>query len=402
MKRTAIARTRQNDFVNRETFYPLSVPVIRGKESKYVQECLDTEWVSTAGSFVNRLETEFAAIVGARHAVACSSGTAALQVALRCAGVCAGDEVIVPTVTFIATANSVSYLGAYPVFVDCDSFYNINVESLRNYLENNTSCREGVSFNKETERRIAAVVPVHVFGNAVDMDQLIPLCEEFNLAIVEDAAESLGTRYRSGQQSGRHSGTIGLLGCFSFNGNKIVTTGGGGMIVTDDDDLANRCRHLTTTAKEDEVRYIHDEIGYNFRLTNLQAAVGVAQLENLEEFLQTKRNNHFAYSRLLEQIPGLELAATPTYADNNLWMYPVQIDTDRFGLDREQLMKALAERRIQTRPLWQLNHRQTPYRDCIATPCPTADRLLAKTLCFPCNTNLTETDVEEIVSRIPG
>jgi len=387
--------------VSNETFYPLSVPVIRGNESKYVQECLDTEWVSTAGSFVNRLETEFASIVGARHAIACSSGTAALQVALRCAGVCAGEEVIVPTVTFIATANSVSYLGAHPVFVDCDPFYNINVESLRSFLETNTSRREGVTFNKETKRRIAAVVPVHVFGNAVDMDQLVPLCDEFNLAIVEDAAESLGTRYRSGRHSARHSGTIGLLGCFSFNGNKIVTTGGGGMIVTDDDDLASRCRHLTTTAKEDEVRYIHDEIGYNFRLTNLQAAVGVAQLESLSQFLEIKRNNHSVYNRLLDEIPGLDLAATPSYADNNLWMYPVRIDTGLFSMDREELLKALAEHRVQTRPLWQLNHRQSPYSHCMATACPTADRLLAETLCFPCSTNLTDSDVEEIVSRIP-
>jgi dTDP-4-amino-4,6-dideoxygalactose transaminase len=202
-------------------------------------------------------------------------------------------------------------------------------------------------------------------------------------------------------QAGRHSGTIGLLGCFSFNGNKIVTTGGGGMIVTDDENLAAQCRHLTTTAKIDEVRYIHDDIGYNFRLTNVQAAIGVAQLENLPQFLEAKRRNHSAYSRCLEAFPGLELAGVPPYAENNLWMYPVHIDTERFGMDREQLMAALADRRVQTRPLWQLNHRQSPYGQCMSTETPVADHLLKETLCLPCSTSLTESDVEEIVSRIP-
>jgi perosamine synthetase len=387
--------------VNHDTFFPLSVPMIRGNESKYVQECLDTEWVSTAGSYVDRLEQEFASIVGAKYAVACSSGTAALQVALRCAGVGADDEVIVPTVTFIATANAVTYLGAEPVFVDCDSFYNLNIESLQNFLANNTYRKNGASYNSESKRRIAAIIPVHVFGNAVDMQRLKPICDEFSITIVEDAAESLGTRYRLGELAGRHSGTIGLLGCFSFNGNKIVTTGGGGMIVTDNKDLATRCRHLTTTAKSDEVRYVHDEIGYNFRLTNVQAAIGVAQLEGLPDFLEAKRRNRAAYERRLKAIPGLRLGAVPEYADNNLWMYPVRIDSQRFGMDREQLMATLGERRVQTRPLWQLNHRQTPYRKCMVTETPVADLLLAETLCLPCSSNLTETDVEEIVNRIP-
>jgi dTDP-4-amino-4,6-dideoxygalactose transaminase len=273
----------------------LSVPNLHGNEWRYVKECLDSGWVSSAGPFVDRFEREFAAYTGASHAVACVNGTAALQTALRVAGVDAGQEVIVPTLTFIATVNAVHYLGAHPIFMDSDEYYNIDVEKAVDFLERNTDRQDGFCVNTRTGRRITAVVPVHVFGNAARLEPLIHACRARNIVIVEDAAESLGTRYTQGDLTGHHTGTIGDLGCFSFNGNKIITTGGGGMIITDNAEYAQRARYLTTQAKDDELRYIHGEVGYNFRLTNIQAALGVAQLELLPGFLEAKRRNFELY-----------------------------------------------------------------------------------------------------------
>ena len=271
---------------------PLSVPCLGGNEWKYVKECLDTEWVSTAGKYVERFETDFRAYVGASHAVACVNGTAALQVALRIVGVLPGDEVIVPTLTFIATVNVVKYLGGEPVFMDCDDFYNIDFEKTVDFLQRHTEMKNGNTYNRLTGRRIAAVIPVHIFGNAARLPEFVAICRERNIRIIEDAAESIGTFYDAPDAGKRHTGTIGDIGCFSFNGNKIITTGGGGMVVTNDPDFAEKAKYLTTQAKDDEVRYVHNEVGYNFRLTNVQAAIGVAQLELLPGYLETKRKNY--------------------------------------------------------------------------------------------------------------
>lgn len=375
---------------------PLSVPSICGNEWLYVKECLDTEWVSTAGKYVEKFESDFAAFVGAKHAVACVSGTAALQVALQIVGVGAGDEVIVPTMTFIATVNAVHYLSASPVFLDCDKYYNLDVGDLADFLETATEQRESGCFNRATGRRIAAIVPVHVFGNAVRMRDLISLCRPRQIAIVEDAAESLGTTYLDGS----HTGTLGDIGCFSFNGNKIITTGGGGMIVTGDAEYAARARYLTTQAKNDEVRYVHDEVGYNFRLTNIQAALGVAQLERLPEYLEIKQRNFTSYQEAISTIDGLTLAASPDYARNNLWMYPLQIDRAGYWTDREGLMAHLKGKGIQTRPVWQLNHLQTPYCHCQSWHIERALQLLAVTLNIPCSINLREEDVNAVIKEL--
>ncbi|MDY0108485.1 MAG: LegC family aminotransferase [Candidatus Krumholzibacteria bacterium] len=375
---------------------PLSIPELRGNEWQYVRECLDTGWVSSAGSFVARFEADLAAYTGARHAVACTSGTAALHVALQILGVKPGDEVIVPTLTFIATVNAVRYLGAEPVFMDCDEFYNLDPEKTAAFLQQETEMRGGACINRSTGRRVAAIVPVHVFGNAAALDALIGLCRERQLAVLEDATESLGTRYRDG----RHTGALGDIGCFSFNGNKIITTGGGGMIVTDRTEHAARARYLTTQAKDDEVRYLHHEVGYNYRLTNLQAAIGVAQLELLPEFLAAKRRHRARYAAGLAGIAGLALAAVPPYADNNCWMVPLQIDRARYGRDRDALLAHLQGHGIQTRPVWHLNHLQKPYRRCQAYRIETAPRLLETTLTIPCSVGLRDEDLDVVVSRL--
>ena len=274
------------------------------------------------------------------------------------------DEVIVPTLTFIAPVNTIAYNGAEPVFMDADEYYNINAEKTIEFIKGETVFKDGFTVNKTTNKRITAIVPVHVWGNAAWMDELVPLCQQRNIMIVEDASESLGSVYKEGNFKGKHTGTIGKLGCLSFNGNKIITTGGGGMILTDDEKLSDKARYLTTQAKDDPVRYIHHEIGYNFRLTNIQAALGVAQLEQLPDFLERKQEIHRQYADAIKNIAGLTLAEGPDYARNNNWLNLAQIDSEIFGEDRESLMKRLEENGIQSRPVWALNHLQQPYREC--------------------------------------
>jgi aminotransferase in exopolysaccharide biosynthesis len=379
---------------------PLSVPSLKGNEWKYVKECLDTEWVSTAGKYVNRFEDEFRRFVGAPYAIACVNGTAALQVALRIVGVLRGDEVIVPTVTFIAPVNAVRYLGAEPVFMDCDEYYNIDAEKTVAFLHGETEMRNGSAYNRSTGRRISAIVPVHVFGNAARLQDILQVCRERNIRIVEDATESLGTVYLTETLRDRHTGTVGDIGCYSFNGNKIITTGGGGMIVTAVAAWAEKAKYLTTQAKDDDVRYLHNDIGYNFRLTNVQAAIGVAQLERLPELLKSKRVNFERYERGIEPIPGLKLAYPPPYARSNLWMYALQIDRGVYGRDRDELMEYLRTQGVETRPLWYLNHLQTPYRDCQRYRIEKAPRMLEVTLNIPCSTGLKESEVVYVTDKL--
>jgi aminotransferase in exopolysaccharide biosynthesis len=379
---------------------PLSVPTFKGNEWNYVKDCLDTEWVSSAGTYVNQFETHMCAYTGARHAVACVNGTAALQVALQVVGVHPGDEVLVPTLTFISTVNAVKYLGCEPVFMDCDEYYNIDAEKTLEFIEQETVFKNGNSYSKKSGRKLSAIVPVHIFGNAARLQDLLTTCRARNIKIVEDAAESLGTVYISGDLKGRHTGTVGDIGCFSFNGNKIITTGGGGMIVTDVSAYAEKARYLTTQAKDDELRYIHNEVGYNFRLTNIQAALGVAQLEVLPEYLRLKRSHYLAYKEKIDGIEGLILAESPLYAQNNHWMYPLQIEGGLYGKDREELMEYLKTEGIQTRPVWYLNHLQAPYRDCRSYHIQQALHLLEVTLCIPCSVSLKTSDIDFVLDKL--
>jgi perosamine synthetase len=379
---------------------PLSVPSIRGKEWIYIKECLDTEWVSSAGKFVDQFENNFSRFVGSSYSVACVNGTAALQVALRVVGVVNGDEVIVPTLTFIATVNAVAYLGGSPVFMDCDNFYNLDVEKLYDFLKNHTDVKDGSTYNRATGKRIAAVIPVHIFGNAARMPELIGICKEYGIHVVEDATESLGTFYLDEPFANRYTGILGDIGCFSFNGNKIITTGGGGMIVTDNKTSADRARYLTTQAKDDEIYYVHNEVGYNFRLTNIQAAMGVAQLERLSNFIEIKRRNYNRFKEKIAGIEGLRLADVPDYASNNHWMYALQIEQDKYGKSRDELMTFLKAQGIETRPVWNLNHLQAPYRKCQHFQIEKAYKLHEVTLNIPCSVSLEESQVDYVLARL--
>jgi perosamine synthetase len=376
---------------------PLSVPSLEGNEWKYVKDCLDTEWVSSGGKYVELFEEKVAEYTGAKFAVACVNGTSALQVSLRLIGVEPGDEVIVPTLTFIAPVNAITYNGAKPVFMDSDKYYNIDVQKTIDFIENETVFKDGYSNNKNTKKRISAIIPVHVWGNACNLDELVQLCEERNIAVLEDASESLGTLYSSGKYKGEHTGTIGILGCLSFNGNKIITTGGGGMILTDNQKLADYAQYLTTQAKDDPVHYIHNEVGNNLRITNMQAALGLAQLEQLPKFLMRKKNIYRQYLHAIEKIEGLSMARVPEYSDNNHWLNLLQIEIKNYAKDCGTLMTHLATNGIQTRPVWTLNHRQKPYRECQNYKIEKAEIIKAKSLCLPSSSNLHDEDLAKII-----
>ncbi len=384
-------------------FIPLSVPHIRGHELEYVRACIESEWVSSAGPFVDRFEKEFAAYVGATHAVACASGTAALHVSLLLAGVKPGELVLAPALTFIASINAVRYCGADPVFFDCDEHYNLDGSQVAHFLRHQCQRRGDSWIHATSGRRVAAILPVHIFGNAVNLEPLLDVAEEFSLPVVEDAAESLGTRYlaKAGRRTGgKHTGTAGLLGCFSFNGNKIITTGGGGMIVTNSEALARQARYLTTQAKDDEARFVHHEVGFNYRLTNIQAAVGSAQLEKMPEYKARKVEIYRKYADRLSGCRGLRLASPPDFAENNLWMPCLQINAEVYGEDREELMKRLGETKIQARPVWELNHRQRPYRDCYRVSLERAENLHAITLNIPCSVGLTPAQQDRVIEEL--
>ncbi len=379
-------------------FIPLSVPHIFGQEWRKVKRCFDTGWVSSAGPFVDELENEICQLTSCQYAVALSSGTAALQVALEVVGVEAEDEVIVPTVTFIAPVNAVTYLGAYPVFMDCDDYFNIDSEKVMTFLNEQTYMRNGGTYNRKTKRRVRAIIPVHIFGNAVHLMSLVPFCRRRNISVVEDATESLGTVYNKGIYQGRHTGTIGDIGCYSFNGNKIITAGGGGMLVTNNVRYAEQAKYLTTQAKDDALYFIHNSIGYNFRLNSLQAAMGAAQLKELSKVIRIKKVNYQIYKDELDSIKGLMLRETPPFADNNHWMYALQVDEKKYGRSIDDLIRLFQGFNIEVRPLWYLNHRQKPYRGCQSYEIKKAQVMLKSTLNIPCSCGLTKNEIFTVIN----
>ena len=383
-----------------DDFIPLSVPSLNGNELKYTKECIETEWVSSAGKYVELFEEKIADYTKSKFAIACVNGTSALQTSLRLSGVQSEDEVIAPSLTFIAPINSILYNNATPIFMDSDDFCNIDEGKTIDFINNNTIFKDGYTYNKYSKKKISAIIPVHIWGNAVKFEELFKLCQERNINVVEDASESLGTYYNQGKFKNQHTGTVGKLGCISFNGNKIITTGGGGMILTDNLELADKAKYLTTQAKDDPVNYVHEEIGYNFRLTNIQAAVGVAQLEQLDNFLKRKKQINSFYKSEINKIDGLSILNTPEYSSNNHWINILEINPELYKLDKNQLMKHLNDKGIQTRPIWKLNHLQTPFKDFENYKIDNAHKLVENSLCLPSSVNLTSSDLERIVEAL--
>jgi perosamine synthetase len=375
---------------------PLAVPTLGGSEWAYVKEALDTNWVSSVGPFVDRFEREIAALVGSPHAIAVSSGTAALHLALLLAGIQAGDEVVMPALTFAAPAFAVAYLGAQPAVVDVDdAYWQLDVEKVAEFLERECAVEGGRLVNRRNGRRIGALLPVHVLGHPVDLDPLLELAARYELPVVEDAAEAVGGRYRD-----RAPGTFGLLGCLSFNGNKVITTGGGGVILTADDALAERATYLSTQAKDDPVEYVHGEIGFNYRLSNVLAAVGCGQLEALEQNVAARRRNAAAYTAAFADVDGLTSMREAPWAYSTFWLYTVRVDASRFGVDSRALLRALGEQRIQSRPLWQPLHRSKPFAGCTAYRVEIADRVHAEALSLPSTSSLSDADRDRVVEAV--
>lgn len=382
-----------------EKFIPLSVPNLKGRELEYVTHAVETEWVSTAGPYVTELEKKIAEYVGAPSSVACQSGTAGLHIALQLCGVTAGDLVLVPTLTFIAAVNPVRYLGAEPMFMDCDDTLCMDPLKLKAFCEEECEMRGDALFHIATGKRIPAMVVVHVFGNMADMENILTIAGRYNIEVIEDATEALGTKYTEGPYAGRFAGTMGSIGVYSFNGNKIVTAGGGGMIVSADEELLKEAKHLTTQAKADEANFIHDEVGYNYRLTNLQAALALAQLEQLEGFIDIKVRNYEHYVDQLTNIPGLSILPFREGIRSNHWFYSLVCDKP-YPLTNMELIDKLKANSIQSRPIWGLIHEQKPYAGSYTYKIEKACNYWKKVVNLPCSTNLTSDDVERVVSVI--
>jgi perosamine synthetase len=357
----------------------LHEPHFDTNESLYVQECISTGWVSSVGKYVDRFERDLAQATGSRHAVVVANGTSALHVALVLAGVRTDDEVIVPALSFVATANATSHCGAVPHFADSDErTLGLDPGALREYLHFTAERSAGGWRNKATGRRLAAIVPMHAFGHPADLDGLVALAADFGLPLVEDAAESLGSLYH-----GRHTGTFGVCGALSFNGNKIVTTGGGGALLIQDEALARHAKHVTTTAKlPHRWEFVHDEVAWNFRMPNLNAALGCAQLERLELFMHAKRTLAERYQQAFATEPRLQVVAEPANCRSNYWLVALKLQEPSLAL-RDRLLTLANDEGIMVRPVWRLLNSLTMYRDCPSAPLPVARRLEGAILNVP-------------------
>lgn len=365
----------------------LSTPNLNLNIVDNLRECIETGWVSTGGRFIAEFEQEFAKYVGADDAVSTQSGTAGLHLALRVLGVGQGDHVIVPTLTFVAAVAPVVYQGANPVFMDCDDTLCLDADKLEEYLENNPG-------------KVKALIVVHIFGNMTDMDKIMALADRYGFKVIEDATEAVGTYVTEGRFKGCHAGTIGDIGVYSFNANKIITTGGGGMLVSRDKVFLDRMRHLSITAKTDSLYFIHDEVGFNYRMLNLQAALGVSQLAELETFVKTKMQNYEQYRASLSDVKGITMIPFRNDTRANHWFYSLLIDEYVLGITRDELMHRLISEGIQCRPIWKLIHTLKPYAVFEAYEIEKAPYYEAHVLNVPCSTNLKEEDIIYICNKI--
>lgn len=375
---------------------PLSVPSIHGNEWKYIKECLDTNWVSSAGGFVSRFEDDLAKYVGVENGVAMSSGTAALHIALLVAGIHEDDEVLVPALTFISPVNTISYVGAHPVFMDVDpEYWQLDPQKFIDFLEHECTWKRGELHNRNTGRRVSAVIPVDLLGHSADMFPIVENARKYGMKIIEDATESLGAKYK-----GRRIGSLADIACFSFNGNKIITTGGGGMLVTGSMEYAEKSRYLSQQAKDDPVEYYHKEIGYNYRLTNIQAAMGCAQLEQIDSYIAKKRRIAELYQKKFNLIPGIRVPVEAEWGMSTFWLYTILVDKKAFGIDSRCLLKSLHNKNVQTRPLWHPIYSLPPYHKFQSYKIEVADRLYRDALSLPSSSDLLESEQEYVIENI--
>jgi perosamine synthetase len=379
-----IVKTIQSALPQDKKVIPLHEPYFCGNEWVYVKECIDTGWVSSVGKFVDLFEEKMAEFTGVKRAVAVVNGTAALQICLKLVGVEKEDEVLMPALTFIATANAVTYCGAVPHFVDSEKqTLGLDALKLRSYLKDIAEVRGNTCYNKITKRCIKAVVPMHTFGHPVDLDEMVAVCEEFHLELVEDAAESLGSYYKE-----RHTGNWGKVSAVSFNGNKVITTGGGGAILTNDVELGKLAKYLTTQAKmPHRWEFAHDMIGYNYRMPNINAALGCAQLEQLPEFLAKKRQLAKRYQTRFSNVEGVQVVVEPNFAQSNYWLNAILLAPEHAG-KRDKLLALTNDAGILTRPVWNLMYTLPMFKGCPRMDCSTAESIAARLINIPSSVNL--------------
>lgn len=379
-------------------YIPLSIPNFEGNEIKYVNDALNQGWVSTGGAYISRLERQVADFLCVGNVAACQSGTAAIHLSLVEAGVNPGDTVIVPSLTFIAAVNPVKYQFAKPVFIDCDESLCMDPIKLKEFCENECDFDGKRLIYKGSV--VKAVIVVHVFGNLADMVSIMQIAECYNIKVIEDATEALGTKYTEGPYAGKYAGTIGDFGAYSFNGNKIITTGGGGVVTANDSKVVEHLRYLSTQAKNDSQYYVHDEIGYNYRMTNLQAALGVAQMEKLQEFIRRKNANYELYIRLLE---GFELGKMLKFRKgtfSNKWFYSFEINKDKVKAPMHNIISKLETRGVQTRTIWGLINEQVPYVEEYVYKLEMAPYYVERILNLPCSTQIKEEEIKYVVEQI--
>lgn len=379
-------------------FVPLSIPNFEGNEKKYVNDAVEQGWVSTGGAYIKKLEESLAEFLHTDNVAACQSGTSALHLSMVEAGVRPGDVVLVPPLTFIAAVNPVKYQFATPVFIDCDDSFCMDPIKLREFCESECTFEENqLQYQGKT---VKAVVVVHVFGNMADMAAIMDIAGKYNLKVVEDATEALGTKYIDGPFAGKYAGTIGDFGCYSFNGNKIITTGGGGAVTSNDSKGVDHLRYLSTQAKNDVHYYIHNEIGYNYRMTNLQAALGVAQMEELPEFIRRKQNNYKLYCQLFDGFELGQMIGFREDIDSNMWFYSLAINKDKVKATMREIITALEERGVQTRAIWGLINEQVPYQQEKTYKLEKAPYYAERILNIPSSTQITNEEVQYVVEQV--
>ncbi len=373
-------------------YIPLSIPCLSGNEKKYVIECLDSNWISSVGSYVDQFEEKFSIYSGYRYAVAVTNGTAALHLSLLALNIGKNDEVFVPSATFIASVNAIRYTGADPVFIDIDpENLGISCFELQNFIDTHYSLIDGQLISKKSGKLARCILPVHLYGHACEIVGLTEIARKYSLHIIEDAAEGVGCRL-----NGKHVGTFGDIGCFSFNGNKTITTGGGGMVITNQNHLAKKIRHLANQAKCNDFRYHHDDIGYNYRMMNIQAAIGVGQLEHIDEMINKKRVVHQHYEKELAFAKDIHVYNSSTACDSTYWMCLIQVPTEL----RNKLSSFMMENQIQVRPFWDLIHKFSMYKNFQHSRMENSIYLSNSGLCIPCHQQLTEGEILKIVNKL--
>ena len=379
-------------------FIPLSIPNFEGNEEKYVVDAIASTFVSTVGGYVSRMEKELASFLNVDNVAVCQSGTSALHLSMVDAGVKPGNVVLVPPLTFIAAVNPVKYQFATPVFIDCDDSFCLDPVKLRSFCEEECVWNDGVL--KYNGADVKAIVVVHVFGNMADMESSMDTAEKYNLKVIEDATEALGTKYTDGRYAGKFAGTIGDYGCYSFNGNKIITTGGGGAVTSRNSATVDHIRFLSTQAKTDPHYYIHDEVGYNYRMTNLQAALGVAQLEELPEFIKRKQKNFDLYKSEFEGFKYGKLIDFRSGTESNKWFYSVEIDREHVKASMREIIISLEKDKIQTRAIWGLINEQKPYEGEVTYKLEKAPYYAERILNIPSSTQITEEEIKYVADKV--